>query len=144
MIGLEDVIKAISILLKKETNHPVYSKNTQEGFSKPSFFIEIANDTDGKIASGLYSDNLAIRITYIAIDKKQTKDVFKMRGTLKKLFVDGFAVNEDFYVNLTEDISFTITSDNNLECLIEFKLVQFGPNEIGEDIEDLEMTIWKG
>lgn len=141
MIGLTEVIKSISSLLKANTNLPVHSRSTQEGFKKSCFFIEVANDASGMLASDIYGDSIAIRITYFALDEKQIKNIFTMRDVLRDLFSQGFAVNDEFYINLTEDITFTITRDNNLECLLEFSMAQLMPAETGEDIEELVTNI---
>lgn len=124
MITITDIIKAIATQLKSTFKIPVYSQNTQEGFTKTCFFIEVVDNTSRMIASGIIRDSLPIRITYIAIDEKQLKTILNIRSKLQGMFARGFRVNDDVYLNLEEDISFTYTTDRNLECLVEFALYQ--------------------
>lgn len=142
MITADLIIKAVAKKLKAEFSLPVYDQRTKEGFKKSCFFIEIADNSVGRQASGILRDNLPIRITYIALDDKQLKTIIGIRSKLTEMFFDGLAVTENCYVNLEEDISFTLTDDRNLECLLEFALYQEIPDtDELPDIEELETNI---
>lgn len=143
MITAIEIIKAIATRLKDTFNLPVYSQNTQEGFTKTCFFIEVADSTSGMIASDIIRDSLPIRITYIALNEKQLKTLIDVRAKLTKLFSKGLEVTDSCYVNLEEDISFTITNDHNLECLLEFAIYQDASEDDSElpNIEELETNL---
>lgn len=131
------IIKAITDVLSSEFNIPIYSTNTKEVFDKESFFIEVASDSFGLLATDFLETRLDIRITYFPTDSKHIKDVYKMRSDLMGLFFDGLVVNNQI-IKYESDIEFTITANNILEMLIPLHLV----NEVidtddGETITEL-------
>ena len=141
MITAIEIIKAIATRLKDTFNLPVYSQNTQEGFTKTCFFIEVADSTSGMIASDIIRDSLPIRITYFAFDNKQFKTLIKVREALRGMFQFGLSVNETFHITLEDVLMFTVTSDNNLECLLPLHYVQEIPEADGDNIEDVEINL---
>lgn len=142
MITADLIFKAVAKKLKAEFNLPVYDQRTKEGFKRSCFFIEIADNSVGRQASGILRDNLPIRITYIALNDKQLKTIIEIRSKLTEMFFDGLAVTENCYVNLEEDISFTLTADRNLECLLELALYQEIPDtDALPELEELETNI---
>lgn len=142
MITADLLIKAVAKKLKAEFSLPVYDQRTKEGFKKSCFFIEIADNSIGRYASGILRDNLPIRITYIALNDKQLKKIIEIRSKLTEMFIDGLEVTEECYINLEENISFTLTDDRNLECLLEFALYQeITDTDDIPDLEDLETNL---
>ena len=142
MITADLIIKAVAKKLKAEFSLPVYDQRTKEGFKKSCFFIEIADNSIGRAANGILRDNLPIRITYIALNDKQLKAIIEIRSRLTEMFFDGLAVTDNCYINLEDDISFTLTADGNLECLLEFALYQEIPDaDELPDLEELETNI---
>lgn len=142
MITADLIIKAMAKKLKAELSLPVYDQRTKEGFKKSCFFIEIADNSVGRQASGILRDNLPIRITYIALNDKQLKTIIEIRSKLAEMFIDGLEVTESCYINLEESISFTLTEDRNLECLLEFALYQeIQDTDELPDLEELETNI---
>lgn len=142
MITADLIIKAVAKKLKAEFSLPVYDQRTTEGFKKSCFFIEIADNSIGRAASGILRDNLPIRITYIALNDKQLKTIIEIRSRIAEMFFNGLEVTDNCYINLEEDISFTLTADRNLECLLEFALYQEIPDtDDAPDIEELETNI---
>lgn len=142
MITADLIIKAVAKKLKAEFSLPVYDQRTKEGFKKSCFFIEIADNSIGRASNGILRDNLPIRITYIALNDKQLKAIIEIRSRLTEMFFDGLAVTDNCYINLEDDISFTLTADGNLECLLEFALYQEIPDaDELPDLEELETNI---
>lgn len=142
MITADLIVKAVAKKLKAEFSLPVYDQRTKEGFRKSCFFIEIADNSIGRAASGILRDNLPIRITYIALNDKQLKTIIEIRSKLTEMFIDGLEVTDECYVNLEESISFTLTEDRNLECLLELALYQeIQDTDELPDLEELETNI---
>lgn len=136
MITADMIVKAVAEKLRVNFSLPVYDNRTTEGFKKSCFFIEIADNSVGRQASGILRDNLPIRITYIALNEKQLKKIIEIRSKLTEMFIDGLEVTDECYVNLEESISFTLTEDRNLECLLEFALYQ--EIQYADELPDLE------
>lgn len=142
MITVDLIIKAIAKKLRAEFNLPVYDQRTKEGFNKSCFFIEVADNSVGRQASGILRDNLPIRITYITLNDKQLKTIIEIRSRLTEMFIDGLEVTEECYINLEESISFTLTDDRNLESLLEFALYQeITDTDDTPDLEELETNL---
>lgn len=146
MITVGQIINAVAEKLKANFGFPVYSENTKKGFTKSCFFIELVDNKADKCASEIMKETVPIRITYIALNNKQLKTILRIRSKLTEMFLDGLEVTDDCYINLEEGISFTLTQDNNLECLLEFELyqlIQANEDDLPE-LKELDTNLKKG
>lgn len=83
-IRMSDISEAVTVILKKEfKGHTVYGDETQEGFKKPAFFMEILRRTSNE-SKNFYFNRVTVVITYLpkihtALDNMDTEDRIKSR-----------------------------------------------------------------
>lgn len=134
MIGEKEIIAAINKQLgltfpKVERN----SKDIEEGFKRPSFFVESDNDIFGKIGQCYADDSLTIRIYYFPSDSKNNRlENMNIKKELINLFRFKIQVNESFVIPV-DDISANIV-DKVLIVSFDLRMVQ----EI-EDTSDIPL-----
>lgn len=124
MIGEKEIIAAINKQLsltfpKVERN----SKDIEEGFKRPSFFVESDNDIFGKIGQSYADDSLTIRIYYFPSDSKKNRlENMNIKKELINLFRFKIQVNESFVIPV-DDISANIV-DKVLIVSFDLRMVQ--------------------
>jgi len=138
MITVLEVYNSISKSLRDKFGLKVYSVNTEEGFTPECFYIEIPQLDTTRSAAGLVRDEFTIRITFIPKTEKEIKRVLQIKNDLQALFESQIKINDAFHID-TVDKTFTITTNNTVELLMQFELVQ----KIAEEDKPLmgEITI---
>lgn len=134
MIGEKEIIAAINKQLSLTfPNVERNSKDIEEGFKRPSFFVECDNDIFGKIGQSYADDSLTIRIYYFPSDSKNNRlENMNIKKELINLFRFKIQVNESFVIPV-DDISANIV-DKVLIVSFDLRMVQ----EI-EDTSDIPL-----
>ena len=143
MICEKEIITAINReLAQKFPNIERNSKDIEEGFLRPSFFVESDNENYGKIGQSYADDSLTIRIYYFPSDPKNNRlENMEIKSELIRLF--RFSINiDDNFVIPVDDITSTI-ADKVL--IVSFDLIMVQDIEADNQeiplMEDLDFTI---
>lgn len=124
MIGEKEIISAINRELAiKFPDIERNSKDIEEGFKRPSFFIESDNENYGKIGQSYTDDRLTIRIYYFPSDPKNNRlENMEIKRELVGMFRFSIKVNDDFVIPV-DDITSTI-ADKVLIVSFDLRMVQ--------------------
>lgn len=92
---MQDIIDSICALLAaKFPTSPVYVDNQEEGFERPSFFVNLINDNTESLCSVADISTLNIQIVYFSpLNDYKTTDKVSQLGTytvLKQIFSKGY------------------------------------------------------
>lgn len=108
MVKFEKILS--SIILKLETKIPgidVQSQDIEEGFSRPSFFVELDNIKIDDFMKNLQEKNITARIIYFPSDKKKNQvELLQMMDSLNDCFL------VDNVLKLDEDTTTQIETIN--------------------------------
>lgn len=142
-ITIKDVITVINRNL--ETKFPkisIVSTDVEEGFKRPSFFVDIDNHNKSRMGEVLKDINFTVRIYYFPSTKYKNRiEVIDMMEDLKDLFLTTLKINDDFYIPI-DDINSTITEEKVLVVDFDIRYVSEVPeDEDLEMIEELELNI---
>lgn len=137
MITLNDLITVINTVL--ETRFPNIerlSTDIEEGFTRPSFFVDIDNHNKSMLGEVLKNVNLTVRIYYFPKSKYKNRiEIITMIEDLTNLFLTNLKINEDFYIPIDE-VNSTVTEEKVLIIDFDIKYVYEVPED--EDLELLE------
>ena len=124
MIGEKDIINAINRELAiKFPDIERNSKDIEEGFKRPSFFIESDNENYGKIGQSYTDDRFTIRIYYFPSDPKNNRlENMEIKRELVGMFRFSIKVNDEFVIPV-DDITSTI-ADKVLIVSFDLRMVQ--------------------
>lgn len=124
MIGEKEIISAINRELEiKFPDIERNSKDIEEGFKRPSFFIESDNENYGKIGQSYTDDSLTIRIYYFPSDPKNNRlENMEIKRELVGMFRFSIKVNDEFVIPV-DDITSTI-ADKVLIVSFDLRMVQ--------------------
>ena len=124
MIGEKEIISAINReLAQKFPNIERNSKDIEEGFLRPSFFVESDNENYGKIGQSYTDDSLTIRIYYFPSDPKNNRlENMEIKRELVGMFRFSIKVNDEFVIPV-DDITSTI-ADKVLIVSFDLRMVQ--------------------
>lgn len=110
---LTDIKKAINDTLK--SNFPtvkVSSPDVEEGFKKPSFFVEILPITRGKEGKYHYSRSVTVVIQYFSENETELENI-KMQDQLEEVFGQVLKIND------------RVITIHNIESEINDKVLHF-------------------
>lgn len=117
MITLKDLRLAINRQLSK-TGHEVNSRDVQEGFNRPSFFVQF-NNVGRHGTESQVERTLIVNIYYFPTDRYEYAiEVLDMQETLESLFDLKLRV-KDRYLNV--DNLNTFVNDGILNCTFELE-----------------------
>jgi hypothetical protein len=135
MITLNDLITVINTVLEKRfPNIERLSTDIEEGFNRPSFFVDIDNHNKSMLGEVLKDVNLTVRIYYFPKNKYKNRiELLSMIEDLTNLFLTNLKINADFYIPINE-VNSTITEEKVLIIDFDIRYVY----EVPED-EELEM-----
>ena len=124
MIGEKEIINAKNRELAiKFPDIERNSKDIEEGFKRPSFFIESDNENYGKIGQSYADDRLTIRIYYFPSDPKNNRmENMEIKRELVGMFRFSIKVNDEFVIPV-DDITSTI-ADKVLIVSFDLRMVQ--------------------
>ena len=90
MLGISKVIVAIKKKLKKAfPKIEVQMQDIEEGFKRPSFFIELANIKSKDFMKNFKDNSLTVRIIYFpSHPHKNQLELLKMMDELDKIFIE--------------------------------------------------------
>jgi hypothetical protein len=96
MLTLVGIKSSINKLLIDKFAYPIYGREVQEGFKRPSFFVEILPSNSNLETQNFNSNKLIVIITYFQ-EMQQGKiysdlDNIKMYDSLRSLFSAGLRV----------------------------------------------------
>lgn len=100
MIKFEDILSAV--ITKLKTGIPgikVKSQDIEEGFKRPSFFVELDNIKIDDFMRSFQERKLTVRISYFPTDKNKNQlELLKMRDSLNETFI------KENLIYITEDM----------------------------------------
>jgi hypothetical protein len=70
MISLADLKKNINMLLISKTGYKVYGREVQNGFDRPSFFVEFLLTGSDFETQNFTSNKLTVNITYFQVERQ--------------------------------------------------------------------------
>lgn len=135
MIGEKEIITAINReLATKFPTVEINSKDIEEGFLRPSFFVESDNENYGKIGQNYADDRLTIRIYYFPSNPKNNRrELMDIKSQLISLFRIKIQATDSFVIPV-DDITATV-ADKVLIVSFDLRMVQ----EIEEDTSDIPL-----
>ena len=117
MITYKDIKIAVNRQLKK-TGIEINSSDVEEGFNRPSFFVQLDNANRAGNESQV-ERSLTVRIYYFPSDRYEYAiEVLEMQETLEELFDLKLAV-KDRYLNVDELTTFM--NDGVLNCSFDMQ-----------------------
>lgn len=111
MTGFVDIQAAIVSKLSKSTDGiEINSSDIEEGFKRPSFFIDMLDTKVDNLMDNFQEREIEFDILYFPKHpKKNQMDLLEMRDVLTKIFV------EEKYFNITDDLVVEATDVNVFE-----------------------------
>jgi hypothetical protein len=142
MVKFEKILS--SVILKLRTGIPgiiVQSNNIEEGFSRPSFFVQLDNIKIEDLMKKVQERKMTIRIIYFPTDKNKNQlELLRMMDSLNESFV------VDNILEIDDDTSTSIQSvdldktDDVLHFDFDIELTEMYTREIiAEMMEELNM-----
>ena len=132
MITLKDIRIAVNQQLAK-TGIGINSRDVQEGFDRPSFFVQLTNNTRSGYEEQVHR-SVTVQIYYFPSDRYEYAiEVLNMQETLEELFDLKLAV-KDRLLNVDEFSSSLV--DGVLNC--QFDLEFYDGKIDDEDVELME------
>ena len=126
MISFYDVQATVTDQLRT-TKIPVTQTDVQEGFDRPSFFVQLDNPTSTGYVTQIHK-SMTVRIYYFPENKHiYTSEILKMQETLTNLFDMKLSVKDRLF-NI-DNLSFAVT-DGVLEC--SFGIAFFDGRQVEE------------
>lgn len=140
MIGFVDIQAAIVSKLSKSTNGiEINSSDIEEGFKRPSFFIDMLDAKVDNLMNNFQEREIEFDIIYFPKHPKKNQiDLLEMRDILTKAFV------EEKYFNITDDLLVEATSvkifeiDKVLHCKFNLFIAEEYTRQHEYSMEDLE------
>lgn len=130
MITYKQIKKAINDLLISNFKIPVNSQDVEEGFIRPSFFVEFSNLTRYGLESQIHK-SVGIRIYFFPTTLKNSSlEILEVQEKLGEVFDTKLKV-EDRFFNILETSSEVV--DKTLQFEFEFEF------EEGREVEDSEL-----
>lgn len=129
MITYKDIRIAVNRQLKK-TGIEVNSRDVEEGFNRPSFFVQLDNLNRSGDKEQVHK-SMAVRIYYFPTDRYEYAiEVLDMQETIERLFDLKIAV-KDRYFNVDEIL--TNLTDGVLNCSFD---IQFYDGRVYDGLEN--------
>lgn len=115
MVKFEQILS--SVILKLKTKIPdidVQSQDIEEGFLRPSFFVELDSIKIDDLMKKLQGKKLTVRVIYFPSDKKKNQlELLQMRDSLNECFVvdNVLQIDDD---TATDILSASFSESNNI------------------------------
>jgi hypothetical protein len=119
MITYKDIKKAINTKLSQEFGIEINSRDVQEGFNRPSFFVQLENSVRSGDETQVHKA-LTVRIYYFPTDRYEYSiEVLDVQEQLESIFELKLRVMDRFF-NINESESVTSDGILNFSFDIEF------------------------
>lgn len=115
----------------------IQSKDIEEGFKRPSFYVDFENSKLFKIAAEYYNKSISVKVYYFASDRyKHSTENLEVQESLESLFIDKLVVNE-VNIPILEVESNVVDSVLQFSFELEYNInkVEEYDNEISEILE---------
>lgn len=142
MITIKDVLLVINTILNANfPNIEIQATDIEEGFNRPSFFVEVENNNTSNLMTNYKDKNLSIRIYYFPSNRETYQiEIIEVEEKLEELFCQKIKINEDFYIAIDETESETI--DRVLQFVFDLNYVQeLEDTDESELIDTLDINI---
>lgn len=147
MLSIIDVIRALSELIESNyPNYPVNDMDIDEGFIRPSYFIDVEDVQTSWVASDYIKESSTLKIVFFAENRYEGfLDLLDMKNNLTVLFDDPLYVTDgktEYYVSLLTTDSDLYKQDKVLTFNIQADLIQkVERKEVKPYMENLETNI---
>lgn len=139
MISETEIIKTLTCLIRGEfPNFEIEDRDIEEGFARPSFFIEITDVESSKIGE-MYSDGQEIKIYFFAESRKSGYlELLKIKKVLRYLLMDNIPLvdNEEFIFGF-DNINFNINKKDKV-LIVEANILLVQDDDRPDDTPELE------
>lgn len=157
MLSVIDIIKSLTLLIESHfPAYPVNDRDLDEGFSRPSYFIDIDEIRGSSQTTEYVKEESDLQIYFFAEDRYQGfLDLIDVKNQLLALLSVPLPLtdeNDQTVAHVTFDespgkaLSITINkADKTLLCTLTSVLVQQLPDESEPefDMENLDFRLWK-
>ena len=158
ILSVIDVIKALTLLIESNfPNYPVNDRDLEEGFSRPSYFIDIEEIRGSNQTTEYAKEESDLQIYFFAEDRYQGfLDLIDVKNELLSLLSVPLPLTDDndqvvahvtFDESPEKQLSITINkADKTLLCTLTSVLIQQIPEKESETdylMENLEFTLRK-
>ena len=136
MVKFEEILGSIVTRLRDTIpGIKVQSQNIEEGFSRPSFFVELDNIKINDFMKKLQERKMTVRIVYFPTDKKKNQlELLRMMDSLNVCFVENNKIDIGDYTT-TEVSGVDIEkTDDVLHYDFEINLSEYYTREITAEI----------
>lgn len=143
MIGAAQIIKALTVNVRHILKVKVNDRDLEEGFDRPSFFIDVDEIDDSELTDEYYYDTYHLELYYFATDSKiGFKELLEVRQKLRAFFSGRIETEEGFGITFDEVTHFINKEDKVLHTTFDVLAVQRIPDKGDEPmIEELEVNI---
>lgn len=153
MYTVINVIKALSGLIETNfPNYPVHDRDIEEGFVRPSYFIDIEETVAENVTQYLIRESCQLKIYFFAENNYHGfLNLLQMRASLLDLLRMPLPVTDDNnevvgHILFTDVSAEVFKADKALECSLSSEWVQQRPESetsgpSNYNIEDLETNI---
>lgn len=121
---------------KEYPNYPVVDYDVDEGYPRPSYFINVENVHTEWVATAYIQESSDLEITFFAENRYEGfLELLDMKNNLTKLFNEPLQIADNFYVTLLETTSEIFKQDKVLTFSFTANIV----NKIERDETDYLM-----
>ena len=144
ILSVIDIIRALSELIEKEyPDYPINDMDIDEGFPRPSYFIEVEDVQTSWTATDYLKESSNLQIAFFAPDRYEGfLELLDMKNHLTLLFNEPLYVHNDDseqYVTLLETTSDVFKNDKVLTFSFTADLIQKVERDEGDYyMEDLD------
>lgn len=145
MIGTANIIKALTINIRNILNVKVNDRDIEEGFERPSFYIDVEEISDEQLTTEYYYDTYHLELYYFASDSKiGFKELLGVREKLRNMFSSRIETEQGFGITFDEVKHYINKADKVLHISFDVLAVQRIPDAGTEPMmEELDVTINK-
>lgn len=121
---------------------PIQSSDIEEGFNRPSFFVEFDDIRTAAYGPRGTERNIPVTIFYFPSDRYKNRiELLEVQDRLEKTFSEAFPIMDGFVVYPLEVSSTTV--DGVLQTSFEIYYIETDNTETGEEIQELHLNIEK-
>ncbi|MNC00061.1 hypothetical protein D3C75_473770 [compost metagenome] len=141
MITLKDVAKAINQKLNDTfPNVEIQSKNIEEGYEPPCFYVDFDNVNTSKYGPNGFDRTISVIIYYFPASKDNKKlELLDVQQKLETNFVDNLQIVEGFVV-YPSDLN-TVKVDGVLQTSFDIQLIEIAEDTDGDSMESLNLNL---
>ncbi|MEC0370884.1 phage tail terminator family protein [Paenibacillus chibensis] len=143
MIDLKHVLLAVNTRIEEiYPEIPIQSSDIEEGFSRPSFFVEFGDVRTAAYGPRGKERNIPVTVYYFPSDRYKNRiELLEVQERLEQTFSEAFAVQTGFVVYPVE-VTSTIV-DGVMQTSFEVYYIETDNSETGEEISELYLNIEK-